>query len=155
MIETYMTSKEEKEALKKAYYAVLRNLGLEDWFMIDFSVVGRDTIRSMNLENRGVDRVTDVLSFPNVEIKFPLRMCDYAADFDPLTGKLFLGDILICRSKVREQAKEYGHSELREFVYLSVHGMLHLFGFDHMEPEDEEDMNEHQKAIMADLGIGR
>lgn len=155
MIQSYMASKEEKEYLAKAYYAVLRNLGLEDWFLIDFSVVGRDVIRSMNLENRGIDRVTDVLSFPSVDIKFPLRMCDYAADFDPLTGKLFLGDILICRSKVREQAKEYGHSELREFVYLSVHGMLHLLGFDHQTPEQEEDMNEHQSAIMADLGINR
>ena len=155
MINSYMTSKDEKESLRRAYYAVLRNLGLEDWFLIDFSVVGRDTIRSMNLENRGVDRVTDVLSFPSVEIKFPLTLCEYAGDIDPLTGKLFLGDILICRSKVREQAKEYGHSELREFVYLSVHGMLHLFGFDHMNKEDEEDMNAHQDAIMADLGINR
>lgn len=155
MISTYMASKAEKEWLKKAYYAVLRNLDLEDWFEMDFSVVGKDTIRSLNLEHRGVDRVTDVLSFPTVELTFPVCICHYNDDINPETGKLFLGDIMICRSRMREQAKEYGHSELREFVYLAVHGMLHLLGFDHMIPEDEADMLAHQNAIMADLGIGR
>lgn len=155
MISTYMASKDEKEMLKKAYYAVLRDLQLEDWFEIDFSIVGRDTIRSLNLEHRNVDRVTDVLSFPTVQFTFPICMCDYTAEINPETGKLFMGDVIICRSQVRRQAKEYGHSELREFVYLAVHGMLHLFGFDHIVPEDEADMQAHQDAIMADLGIGR
>ena len=155
MISTYMASQAEKEVLKKAYYAVIRNLQLEDWFEIDFSIVGRDTIRSLNLEHRHVDRVTDVLSFPTVQFTFPICMCNYTTDINPETGKLFLGDVIICRSKVRQQAKEYGHSELREFAYLAVHGMLHLFGFDHMKPEEEADMQAHQDAIMADLGIGR
>ena len=155
MISTFMASKAEKEWLQKAYYAVIRNLQLEDWFEIDFSIVGRDTIRSLNLEHRYVDRVTDVLSFPTVQFTFPICLCDYTTDINPETGKLFLGDVIICRSKVRQQAKEYGHSELREFVYLAVHGMLHLFGFDHIEPDDEADMQTHQDAIMADLGIGR
>ena len=155
MISTYMVSPTEKEQLRKAYYAVLRNLQLEDWFEIDFSVVGKSTIRSLNLEHRNVDKVTDVLSFPSVEFTFPICMCNYTADINPETGKLFLGDIMICRAKVRAQAKEYGHSELREFVYLAVHGMLHLFGFDHVTPEDEADMLEHQRAIMQDLGIER
>lgn len=150
-----MASAAEKQQLKNAYYAVLRNLQLEDWFEIDCSVVGRDTIRSLNLEHRGVDRVTDVLSFPSVNITFPICICHYNDEINPESGKLFLGDIMICRSKVREQAKEYGHSELREFVYLAVHGMLHLLGFDHVTEEGEADMNEHQKAIMADLGIER
>lgn len=155
MISTYMASKAEKEQLQRAYYAVLRNLGLEDWFEIDFSVVGQSTIRSLNLEHRNVDRVTDVLSFPNVEFTFPICLCNYTDDINPETGKLFLGDIMICRAKVRSQAKEYGHSELREFVYLAVHGMLHLFGFDHENEEDEQDMLQHQRAIMDDLGIAR
>ncbi len=155
MISTYMVSAALKEQLNRAYYAVLRNLQLEDWFEIDFSVVGQSTIRSLNLEHRNVDKVTDVLSFPSVNLTFPICMCDYEGDINPETGKLFLGDIMICRAKVRRQAQEYGHSELREFVYLAVHGMLHLFGFDHMTPEEEADMNEHQRAIMADLGIER
>ena len=155
MISTYMISPAEKEQLTRAYYAVLRNLELEDWFEIDVSVVGKSTIRSLNLEHRNVDKVTDVLSFPSVDLTFPICMCDHTADINPETGKLFLGDIMICRAKVREQAKAFGHSETREFVYLAVHGMLHLFGFDHVTPEGEEDMNAHQKAIMADLGISR
>jgi probable rRNA maturation factor len=150
-----MISADEKAQLTRAYYAVLQDLQLEDWFEIDFSVVGKSTIRSLNLEHRNVDKVTDVLSFPSVNFTFPICMCDYTADINPETGKLFLGDIMICRSKVRAQAQEYGHSELREFVYLAVHGMLHLFGFDHVTPEQEEDMNAHQKAIMAALGIER
>lgn len=155
MISTFMASKAEKESLQKAYYAVINNLQLEDWFEIDFSIVGRDTIRSLNLEHRNVDKVTDVLSFPTVQFTFPICLCDYNADINPETGKLFLGDVIICRSKVKQQAKEYGHSELREFVYLAVHGMLHLFGFDHVDPEGEADMNAHQNAIMQALGIGR
>ena len=155
MISTYMTSKLEKEWLKRAYYAVLQDLSLEDWFEIDVSIVGRETIRSLNHEHRGVDRVTDVLSFPNFEFTFPICMCNYTDEIDPETGKLFLGDIMICRSRMREQAKEYGHSELREFVFLAVHGMLHLFGFDHIKPEDEEDMCAHQRAIMEKLGVDR
>lgn len=155
MISTYMASAAEKQELNRAYYAVLRNLEIEDWFEVDFSVVGKSTIRSLNMEHRNVDKVTDVLSFPSVEFTFPICMCNYTDDINPETGKLFMGDIMICRSKVREQAKEYGHSELREFIYLAVHGMLHLFGFDHVTPEGEEDMLAHQRAIMADLGIDR
>lgn len=155
MINTYNMSKQDKEILSKAYFAVLKNLELTDWFDADISVIGRESIRSLNLEHRGVDRVTDVLSFPSVEIKWPICPCSYKGEVDPDTGNLFLGDIMICKSKIREQAKEFGHSELRELVYLFVHGMLHLFGFDHIEKDDEEEMLEHQKAIMEDLGISR
>ena len=155
MINTFRLSKEEKELLQKAYHAVIDNLELDDWFDVDVTAVGKEVIRSYNLEHRGVDKVTDVLSFPNVEFKWPIYQCAYKNELDPETGRLFIGDILVCRSKIKEQAKEYGHSEEREFVYLCVHGMLHLFGFDHIEKEDEEDMLAHQNAIMSKLGIER
>lgn len=155
MINTYRMNKQDKAILTKAYSAVLKNLGLTDWFDADVSIVGRDTIRALNLEHRGVDKVTDVLSFPSVEITWPICPCSYENDVDPETGKLFLGDIIICKSKIREQGKEFGHGELRELVYLFVHGMLHLFGFDHIEKEDEEEMLLHQNQIMEDLGISR
>ena len=155
MINTLRLSAKEKELFKRAYLAVLEDLELDDWFDVDVTAVGKDVIRSYNLEYRNVDRVTDVLSFPNVEFRWPIFQCQYASQTDPETGRLFLGDILVCRSKINSQAKEYGHSQEREFVYLCVHGMLHLFGFDHIEKEDEEDMNAHQKAIMEKLGINR
>lgn len=155
MINTYRISKSDKEWIHKAYKAVLKNLELTDWFDIDISVVGRDTIRSLNLEHRNVDKVTDVLSFPNVDITWPICHCSYKDDIDPDTGTLFLGDIMLCKSKIKEQAEEFGHSELREMVYLTVHGMLHLFGFDHMTKEDEEEMLSHQNAIMEYLGVNR
>ena len=155
MINTLRLSAQEKELLNKAYLAVIDDLGLDDWFDVDVTAVGREAIRSYNLEHRKVDKVTDVLSFPSVDIRWPIFQCDYRNDLDPDTGRLFLGDILVCRSKINEQAKEYGHSVEREFVYLCVHGMLHLFGFDHVEKEDEEDMLAHQRAIMDKLGITR
>lgn len=155
MINTYRMSKNDKDVILKAYKAVLKNLELTDWFDIDISIVGRDTIRALNFEHRNVDKVTDVLSFPNVDITWPICHCSYKDDIDPETGTLFLGDIMLCKSKIKEQALEFGHSELREMVYLSVHGMLHLFGFDHMTKEDEEEMLSHQNAIMEDLGVAR
>lgn len=155
MINTLRVSKEEKELINRAFQAVLDNLQLDNWFDVDVTAVGRDTIRSLNLEHRGVDRVTDVLSFPNVEISWPICPCNYKNDIDPYTGRLFLGDIMVCRSKIKEQAKEYGHSEEREFCYLCVHGFLHLFGFDHIQKEDEEEMLQHQNEIMQALGILR
>jgi len=155
MINTLRLSAKEKELINKAYLAVLDDLELDDWFDVDVTAVGRDVIRAYNLEHRHVDKVTDVLSFPGVDIKWPIYQCDYRGELDPETGRLFLGDILVCRSKINEQAKEYGHSQEREFCYLFVHGMLHLFGFDHIEKEDEEDMLAHQRAIMEKLGITR
>ena len=76
-------------------------------------------------------------------------------DFNPDTGEAILGDIVISVDKVREQAKNYGHSEEREFAFLIVHSMLHLFGFDHMTPEDAAEMEEKQKLILSDLNILR
>ena len=76
-------------------------------------------------------------------------------DFNPDTGEAILGDIIISVDKVREQAEEYGHSELREFAFLITHSMLHLFGYDHMEPEEAEVMENKQRQILDELSITR
>lgn len=116
-------------------------------------------IHEFNREHRGIDRETDVLSFPNLnfvtESDFTIAEEDEADCFDPDTGELILGDIIISVDKVREQAESYGHSEKREFAFLVAHSMLHLCGYDHMEPEEAKVMEEKQEAILTGLGITR
>jgi probable rRNA maturation factor len=113
---------------------------------LEFSVIIVDNkrIHEINKEYRGIDRPTDVISFAledNEEIKFD----NYRV----------LGDIYISIDKVREQAKEYGHSEKRELAFLTVHGFLHLLGYDHMEKEDEKVMFARQEEILNGFGITR
>lgn len=116
-------------------------------------------IRRFNREYRGIDKETDVLSFPNLdfasEADFTMpkeREADY---FDPDTGELLLGDIILSVDKVMEQAASFGHSEKREFAFLVAHSMLHLCGYDHMEEIQAKVMEEKQEAILAGLGITR
>ena len=74
---------------------------------------------------------------------------------DPDTNELVLGDMMLCSEVIKEQAKEYGHSEMREFSFLVVHSMLHLFGYDHILDRDRMEMEEEQRTIMNALGIRR
>ena len=113
---------------------------------LEFSVIIVDNkrIHEINKEYRGIDRPTDVISFAledNEEIEFD----HYRV----------LGDIYISIDKVREQAKEYGHSEKRELAFLTVHGFLHLLGYDHMKPEEEKIMFGKQEEILNGFGITR
>ena len=126
---------------------------------VDVILTDNDGIHAMNHEFRGIDNPTDVLSFPNVDYAAPAdfseiehRAEDY---FDPESGELCLGDIVISIDKVYEQAEEYGHSLKREMCFLFTHGLLHLLGYDHIEKDDEEKMLRIQKSILEALGIGR
>ena len=116
-------------------------------------------IREYNREYRKIDKETDVLSFPNLDFTEPgnfERVQENRADyFDPDTGELLLGDIIISAEKVREQAQSYGHSVKREFAFLVAHSMLHLCGYDHMEDGERTLMEEKQEKILQDLGITR
>lgn len=116
-------------------------------------------IHEYNRQYRQIDRETDVLSFPNVDFAEPGdfeidedREADY---FDPDSGELILGDIIISVDKVAEQAESYGHSLKREFAFLVAHSMLHLSGYDHMEPEEAAVMEAKQEQILSGLGITR
>lgn len=126
---------------------------------ISLYIVGPETIREMNREQRGIDRVTDVLSFPNLpmakEADFDGIRPDDADCFDPENGALILGDIVICAEKVYEQAEEYGHSDLREYAFLLTHSLLHLLGFDHEEEAQRERMEKLQEQLLNELGIVR
>lgn len=116
-------------------------------------------IREYNENYRGIPKETDVLSFPFVDYErpgdFSLVRLDKNRYFNPESGELLLGDIILCKERIFSQAQEYGHEVLREFAYLLVHSVLHLLGYDHMEPDEEEQMQRHQDKIMEELGILR
>lgn len=116
------------------------------------------SICEINREYRQMDRPTDVLSFPMLEYVNPGNfdgLEDMDEYFNPETGELVLGDIMISLEKVKEQAKEYGHSQQRELGFLVAHSMLHLFGYDHMEQQDRDEMERRQSEILDHLGICR
>ncbi len=126
---------------------------------VSLTLVGLDQIHELNREQRGIDRPTDVLSFPMQDYAAPsdfshMEDCIEEA-FNPDSGELLLGDIVLCVDKVREQAAEYGHSEEREYAFLILHSMLHLFGYDHETDEERIQMESRQREILDALGITR
>lgn len=117
-----------------------------------------EEIHEMNRNFREIDRATDVLSFPMVDYEEPGEF-DFLEEameyFNPETGELMLGDIVISKEKVIAQAEEYGHSIEREYAFLIAHSMLHLFGYDHMEEEERQVMESKQRDILEQLQILR
>lgn len=126
---------------------------------INLTITDNDGIHELNRQFRDIDRPTDVLSFPLIEYDIPgdfSHVEDDAQDcFNPDTGELLLGDIVISADKVLEQASEYGHSVRREFCFLIVHSMLHLSGYDHMEDNERAVMEKLQRQILDNAGITR
>ncbi len=148
MLRIYNAKFSEKSLMRRVEKAVLSELGQEDIFETSVTVVDADTIKKVNASARGVDKVTDVLSFPYLEkLSLPVRIEDFS-DADMNGGRVMLGDILICRERTEEQAKELEHSYKRELGFLTCHGLLHLLGFDHVEKDDEEVMTARQRAVM-------
>jgi probable rRNA maturation factor len=119
---------------------------------VSVTLVDNETIHQVNLEYRGIDRPTDVLSFPGLDYEaageFDWLEEEGIECFDPESGELLLGDIMISMDKVREQAAEYGHSQKREFAFLIAHSMLHLMGYDHMVDEERVVMEKKQEEIL-------
>lgn len=148
-----------KFTLKKLLQGALRYLGQPaNDISMSLSFVSAEEIRELNKQYRGVDDVTDVLSFPSIENpeRKILNLGAFALDsLYPETGKLNLGDVIICLDRAKEQAAEYNHSLKRELCFLSLHGLLHLLGYDHVEPEDETQMIELQNAILSKMHIVR
>ena len=126
---------------------------------VNVILTDNDAIQEINREHRCIDAPTDVLSFPMVDYKVPSDF-DHVEDavedyFNPETGELILGDIVISVDKVEEQADKYGHSQTRELAFLVAHSMLHLCGFDHMEDGEREQMEERPKKILETRGYTR
>ncbi len=125
---------------------------------VNLFLVSLEEIQKMNQEYRKMDRPTDVLSFPMIEYDIPgdfKRIEQDEDNFNPDTGEALLGDIVLCMDKVKEQAKSLGHSEKREYAFLILHSMLHLFGYDHMTPEESAVMEDKQHRILEQMGILR
>ena len=148
----------EKIAIKRLLQGALNYLGQDGKRLeMTLSVVTPDEIKELNKTYREVDSVTDVLSFPTIDnpSRSVLNVDDFELDINPETGKLNIGDVVICRERAIEQAKEYGHSVKREMCFLALHGMLHLLGYDHVEPTDEEQMTRLQREILSKYNIHR
>lgn len=126
---------------------------------INLTLVDDESIRAINREYRQIDRATDVLSFPMLSYEeagdFSGLEDEEADNFNPDTGEILLGDIIISIPKVYAQAEEFGHSLKREFAFLIVHSMLHLFGYDHLEPEEAAFMEKKQREILNEMNILR
>lgn len=115
-------------------------------------LVSPEEIKNINREYRRIDKVTDVLSFPLISYQSAgdfSHLENEEDNFNPDTGEALLGDIILCVDKVKEQAANYGHSEQREYSFLILHSMLHLFGYDHMEENEAAVMEERQRNILS------
>lgn len=145
----------DTELIKKVFDEVCKEFSLPDNVYAELTVADGETIREVNREYRNVDSVTDVLSFPNLEVKLPFKAEDYPDDVDMATGEILLGEIMLCYDRAVEQSKEYGHSVERECAYLVLHGLLHLLGFDHMEEGDKVEMRAMEEKILSSMGITR
>lgn len=136
----------DTELIKKVAEAVLDFEGISKNAEISFTAVDLEEIHEINLKHRGIDRPTDVLSFP---------LINFESEKIPENQKIYLGDIVLCFEKAEAQAKEYGHSFEREIAFLTAHSMLHLLGYDHIKPDEEKIMFSKQEEILQKLNITR
>ncbi len=139
---------------------VLDTEGCEYDTEISLTITDDEGIQELNRQFREIDSPTDVLSFPGISFEkegdFSVVETEQKMDvIDPESGRLMLGDIVINEKRVREQARDYGHSEKREFAFLVAHSMLHLCGYDHMEEDEAKVMEEKQEEVLNSLGITR
>ena len=144
--------------VRRCCNAVLRLEEFQGPAEISVTFVDNKQIHELNRLHRGIDAPTDVLSFPMIPFKTPADYSVIEGDdsyFDLDTDELILGDVMISVDKVYAQAEEYGHSTEREFSFLFAHSMLHLLGYDHMEPDEAAVMEAKQAKALEDLGITR
>ena len=142
---------DRKIKVKKLAKVLYKELKQQANFKVELVFQDGESMQSLNMSTRGVDSVTDVLSYPSMEGIKGLVLTPEQCKTE-LEGKyIFMGSIVLCEEKIRAQAEEYGHSEEREKEYLILHGLLHLFGYDHMTEEDKKEMREKEKQVMKIL----
>ncbi len=128
--------------------------GCEEDYEVSVSLVNNEEMKSLNLEYRGIDKETDVLSFPMLDFSDE-EIEEEDEDTEYIEEELPLGDIVISMEKAMEQSEEYGHSFSRELAFLLVHGMLHLLGYDHEDEASEKGMFDKQEAILKEMNLTR
>ena len=148
-----------REILEKIMHAAMEMENCPYETTVNLLLTDNAGIREYNKDFRNLDQETDVLSFPNISFEnagdftcVELSEADY---FDPDSGELILGDIIISAERVLAQAHEYEHSVLREFAFLTAHSMFHLCGYDHMDEQDAAVMEAKQEEVLTRLGITR
>ena len=149
---------DHEKLARKVVAAALTHEGFPYEAEVGLLLVSPEAIQAMNREHRQIDRPTDVLSFPMAAYGSPgdFEALELDGDnFNPDTGEAMLGDIVLNVEQVGEQARQYGHSEEREYAFLILHSMLHLFGYDHETEEEAAQMEKKQKEILDGMGIAR
>lgn len=142
--------------LRQYIETALREQGVRFPCEISVLVTDDETIQALNRENRGIDKATDVLSFPMFELTPGQLPADWSALSDPDTGLVPLGDMAISMEHAKAQAAEYGHPVSREVGYLTVHSILHLLGYDHMDDGPmKQQMRQREEVILSKLGLTR
>lgn len=143
-----------EDAIKQTAIA----MAFEHDYEVSVTLVSEEEICQMNAEFRNKDTVTDVLSFPLIDYEIPgnfSHIHHMGLFYNHDTVSAMLGDIVICYEQALIQANAYGHSPERELAFLTVHSMLHLFGFDHEHDDEEGVMFSHQERILEEMGLAR
>ncbi|VWL85706.1 rRNA maturation RNase YbeY [Oceanivirga miroungae] len=140
-VEEYFSEENIKEYVENILRGEKEDFDKKD-FYVSFVITDNETIHKINKDYRGIDRPTDVISFAYNETE----------NFGPVE---VVGDIIISIDKVRQQAKDFGHSDKREFYYLLTHGMLHILGYDHMVEDEQKVMREKEEKYLLDFDIKR
>ena len=146
-MEFYIDNRQRAVSINEGIHAIIEKVLIESLsvegigtdYEISISFVNNEEIRELNLKYRGIDKETDVLSFP-IEDEFG-------------KGLVLLGDIIISVEKALEQSEEYGHSLERELAYLTCHSMFHLMGYDHMDKEEKQEMRAKEEEVFKNLSI--
>ena len=155
-IEIFLSDEQEKlvapedmeQLIEMCTRAALEEEQIEEDAQVSVTLDDNEAIREINNEHRGIDKATDVLSFPLGD--------EDSFDTDPETGAILLGDIVISLERAKEQAEEYGHSYRREVAFLITHSLFHLLGYDHVDSEEDEKlMFGKQDKVLEKLGITR
>ena len=145
-----------KRHIQKCILAALKAQGVNVPCEINVFVCGDETIRAINQSSRKIDKATDVLSFPMFELTAGQLPASWEAYKDPDTGLVPLGDMAISLERARQQAAEFGHSARREVGYLTIHSILHLLGYDHVdEGPMKKQMRAAEEAILAEIELPR